>query len=95
MAWRGSISRTIASAARSPSLRSPPSSPLPRFRPPPTSAPRIHSRRFTNPRNLGELGCVQSLLPLAGARMTSRLDVNLRAFCELSHGTFCRSCQDR
>nr|GEU51387.1 DNA replication licensing factor MCM7 [Tanacetum cinerariifolium] len=37
-------------------------------------------------RNLGELGCVQSLLPLAGARMTSRLDVNLRAFCELSHG---------
>nr|XP_043629039.1 uncharacterized protein LOC122600395 isoform X2 [Erigeron canadensis] len=90
MAWRGSISRTFMSTARSSSFRSSPS--LPRLRPPPLSSPRLHSRRFTNPRMLGELGMAQSLLPLAGARMTSHLSFNVRAFCELSHGTFCRSC---
>ena len=47
-------------------------------------------------RNLGELGCAQSLLPmLAGTRLGSHLTVNVRAFCELTHGTICRSCQDR
>ncbi|PON74735.1 hypothetical protein PanWU01x14_047940 [Parasponia andersonii] len=49
-------------------------------------------------RNLGELGCVQSLLPLHGVAatcLTSHLADNVRAFCELSHGTFRRTCQDR
>ncbi|XP_024958852.1 uncharacterized protein LOC112499813 isoform X1 [Cynara cardunculus var. scolymus] len=94
MAWRGSISRALMSTARTSSFRS--TAPLPRLRPPPISAPRLHSRRLGNPRTLGELGCAQSLLPLAaGVRLTSHLTVNVRAFCELSHGTFCRSCQDR
>ncbi|XP_071729950.1 uncharacterized protein [Rutidosis leptorrhynchoides] len=83
MAWRGSVSRALMSTARS-SFRSSP--PLPRLRPPPISVSRLHSRRLGNPRTLGELGCAQSLLPLAGARMTSHLTLNVRAFCELSHG---------
>ncbi|KAK1414531.1 hypothetical protein QVD17_30277 [Tagetes erecta] len=81
MAWRGSLSRTFISASRSPSLR-----PTPRHRPPPLSPPRLNSRRFFNPRTLGELGCAQSLMPIVGARMTSHFTVNMRAFCELSHG---------
>ncbi|XP_012093063.1 uncharacterized protein LOC105650729 isoform X2 [Jatropha curcas] len=92
MAWRssGSLSRTLMSAARAPSRIS--SSPLPRIRPPATASPRLQSRRvsFGPSRNLGELGCLQSFLPLhsmAGTNLlTSRLNANLRAFCELSHG---------
>ncbi|KAI8554591.1 hypothetical protein RHMOL_Rhmol05G0109500 [Rhododendron molle] len=95
MAWRGSLSRSVVSTARSSTLRAPP--PLPRVRPPPLSAPRRLS--FANPRNLGELGCVQSLLPLysvvAGVRLTSHLAVDVRACCELYNGTFRRTCQDR
>ncbi|KAI3815245.1 hypothetical protein L1987_14906 [Smallanthus sonchifolius] len=84
MAWRGSLSRTFISAPRAPSFR--PTNTLPRLRSPPLSAPRLHSRRFFNPRTLGELGCAQSLLPMfAGDRLTSHLAVNMRAFCELSH----------
>ncbi|KAL5710225.1 hypothetical protein ACHQM5_020815 [Ranunculus cassubicifolius] len=84
MAWRGSLSRSLISTARS-SLRSsaaPP--PLPRLRPP-LAAPR---RLFTNPR---PIGCAQSLIPLhsvvAAARLTSHLSVNARACAELSQGT--------
>ncbi|KAK1418242.1 hypothetical protein QVD17_27385 [Tagetes erecta] len=91
MAWRGSISRAMMSTARASSSRS-----APRLRPPPVTAPRFSTRRLSSPRTLGELGCAQSLLSLAGSRLTtSHLTVNVRAFCELSHGTFCRSCQDR
>ncbi|XP_076903966.1 uncharacterized protein LOC143559192 [Bidens hawaiensis] len=90
MAWRGSISRAMMSTtARS-------SSATARLRPPPPlSAPRFTFRRLRNPRTLGELGCAQSLCSLP--RMTaSHLSVNVRAFCELSHGTtFYRSCQLR
>ena len=54
---------------------------------------------FSYSRSLGELGCVQSFLPIysmtAASCLTSHLTVNVRAFCELSHGTFCRTCQDR
>lgn len=50
-------------------------------------------------RNFAELGCTISFLPLHGvvpaARLTSHLSINARAFSELSHGTFRRSCQDR
>ncbi|KAL1831636.1 uncharacterized protein LOC108213234 isoform X2 [Daucus carota subsp. sativus] len=85
MAWRGSLSRTLISTARSSISR--PSPPLPRLRPPSLASPRLrHS--FTNPRNLGEIGCSQLLLPmLAGTRLTSHLNANVRAFCELTHGT--------
>ncbi|XVF01344.1 hypothetical protein REPUB_Repub04eG0079800 [Reevesia pubescens] len=101
MAWRsaGSLSRSVMSAARAPSLRTPP--PLPRLRPPTSSAPRLQSRRlsFAPSRNLGELGCFQSFLPLHSvvptARLTSHLTVNARGCCELSHGIFCHTCQDR
>ncbi|XVE66762.1 hypothetical protein DITRI_Ditri08aG0105200 [Diplodiscus trichospermus] len=101
MAWRsaGSFSRSVMSAARAPSLRTSP--PLPRLRPQTSSAPRLQSRRLSvaPSRNLGELGCFQSFLPLHSvaptARLTSHLTSNLRACCELSHGTFCRTCQDR
>ncbi|CAN1324926.1 hypothetical protein LINPERPRIM_LOCUS33296 [Linum perenne] len=103
MAWRSgasSFSRSLMSATRAPSMRSS-SAPLPRIRPPTTSSPGDHSRRvsFSHSRNLGELGCVQSFLPLysmvAKTQLTSQLNANLRAFSELSHGTFRRSCQDR
>ncbi|KAI0501545.1 hypothetical protein KFK09_016490 [Dendrobium nobile] len=95
MAWRGSISRSIISVARSSpsSLRSPAA--LPRFRP-----PRIQrSRLFATSRLPCELGCASSLLPLhsviAIPRLTSHLSVSARACCELSQGTFRRTCQDR
>ncbi|XP_027366018.1 uncharacterized protein LOC113872571 isoform X1 [Abrus precatorius] len=101
MAWRsGSLSRSLISTARS-SLRPAAPSPLTRLRPPPLAAPRIQSRRFSMPasRNLGQLGCTQSLLPLHSTMaitcLTSHLAVSARACCELSHGTFRRSCQDR
>ncbi|XP_071725100.1 LOW QUALITY PROTEIN: uncharacterized protein [Rutidosis leptorrhynchoides] len=99
MAWRSagsSSSRSLASTARISTLRSARPQVLPRLRPPPsTSSPR---RRFSfgPSRNLGELGCAQSLLPLSGAAcLSSYLAVNARACPELSHGTFCRTCQDR
>ncbi|KAH6773125.1 caspase-6 protein [Perilla frutescens var. hirtella] len=97
MAWRGSLSRSLMSTARASTFRSSPPLSAPRLLRP----ARLNSRRlsFSNPSTLGELGCIQSLLPLhsmvAGARLTSHLAVNVRAFCELSHGIFCRSCQDR
>ncbi|GMY11846.1 protein NUCLEAR FUSION DEFECTIVE 6, chloroplastic/mitochondrial-like, partial [Fagus crenata] len=97
MAWRcGSLSRSLLSTARSSSssFRSSSSSAstsLPRLRPSiPTRPHRLHSRRslFSTPRNLGELGCVQSLLPLhsavASTRLTSHISIEARAFCELS-----------
>ncbi|KAB2050927.1 hypothetical protein E1A91_A12G021900v1 [Gossypium mustelinum] len=92
MAWRGagSLSRSVMSAARAPSLRTP--APMPRVRLPTSSAPRLQSRRlsFAPSRNLGELGCVQSFLPLHNLVpmpcLTSHLTVNVRACCELSHG---------
>ncbi|XP_047976952.1 uncharacterized protein LOC125219118 isoform X1 [Salvia hispanica] len=96
MAWRGSLSRSLMSTARASASRS-----SPPLRPPPVSSSRLNSRRlsFSNPSTLGELGCAQSLLSLhttvAGTRLTSRLADNVRAFCELSHGTLCHSCQDR
>ncbi|KAK4378477.1 hypothetical protein RND71_000339 [Anisodus tanguticus] len=96
MAWRGSVTRSLIRASTS---RSSPS--LNHVRTPPISAPRANTRRFsfTSPRPLGALGCTQSLLPLhnvvSGTRLTSHLTVNVRACCELYHGTFQRSCQDR
>ncbi|GMH23613.1 hypothetical protein Nepgr_025456 [Nepenthes gracilis] len=91
MAWRcGSLSRSLIPTARSSSIRSSP--PLTRLRSPPVSAPRLSHRRlsFAPSRNLGELGCTQSFLPLHVAiaipRLTSHLSVEARACCELSHG---------
>ncbi|KAG6432964.1 hypothetical protein SASPL_104560 [Salvia splendens] len=101
MAWRGSLSRSLVSTARASAFRSsPPLSAPTRLLPSPIVAPRLRPRRFSfsNPRTLGELGCAHSLLPLssmAGVHLTSHLALNVRAFCELSHGTFHRSCQDR
>ncbi|KAM2248328.1 hypothetical protein ACFXTH_003155 [Malus domestica] len=96
MAWRsaGSLSRSLVSTARVSSLRLAP--PLRRLRPPSLSTPR---RLFASPRNMGELGCIQSLLPMhnvtAATCLTSHLAANALGCCELSHGTFCRTCQDR
>ncbi|XP_030523330.1 uncharacterized protein LOC115735981 isoform X2 [Rhodamnia argentea] len=88
----GSLSRSLISSARasaSPFRSSPPlSRPL---RPPPVASPRLQSRRlsFAAPsRLMGELGCTQSLLPLhCTPRLTSHLSVDVRACCELYHGT--------
>ncbi|CAN1164650.1 TIP41-like protein [Linum perenne] len=48
------------------------------------------TQKLKGPWNLGELGCVQSFLPLysmvAKTQLTSQLNANLRAFSELSHG---------
>ncbi|XP_058738654.1 uncharacterized protein LOC131610664 isoform X1 [Vicia villosa] len=89
----GSLSRSFISTARN-SLRPVAPSPLPRIRPPPLAAPRIQSRLFSMPaatsRNLGQLGCVQSLLPLhstmAVACLTSHIVASARACSELSNG---------
>ncbi|XP_031382203.1 uncharacterized protein LOC116196559 isoform X1 [Punica granatum] len=103
MAWRcGSLSRSLMSTARASSspLRSSPGLSRP-VRSPPLSVPRAQSRRFSfaSPRSMGELGCTQSFLPLhsvvSAPRLTSHLTVAARACCELSHGTFRRTCQDR
>ncbi|XP_010437642.1 PREDICTED: uncharacterized protein LOC104721374 isoform X1 [Camelina sativa] len=98
MAWRSAARSFVSATARAPSLRSPPAT-LPRLRPSQSSLPRRRFASFTNLRNLGELGCTESFLPLynvvSAARLTSHLNVNLRAFCELSNGTFPRTCQDR
>ncbi|CAA7019918.1 unnamed protein product [Microthlaspi erraticum] len=101
MAWRsaGSAARSFVSAtARAPSLRSPAAT-LPRLRPSQSSLPRHRFASFTNLRNLGEIGCTASFLPLhsvvASVRLTSHLNVNVRAFCELPNGTFPRTCPDR
>ncbi|XP_018488732.1 uncharacterized protein LOC108859336 [Raphanus sativus] len=102
MAWRnaGSAARSFVSAtARAPSLRSPTAA-LPRLRPSPSSSLPGRRFSFSSPsRNLGALGCTQSFLPLysvvAASQLTSHLNVNLRAFCELPNGTFRRTCQDR
>ncbi|KHN42344.1 hypothetical protein glysoja_020056 [Glycine soja] len=95
MAFRsGSLSRSLMSTARASLRPAAPSSTLPRLR---LAAPRVQSRRFSMPasRNLGQLGCTHSLLPLGITCMTSHIAVSARACCELSHGTFRRSCQDR
>ncbi|MED6220413.1 hypothetical protein PIB30_044658 [Stylosanthes scabra] len=95
MAWRcGSLSRSLISAART----VPRPSSVPRFHNPSSPSPSLrshilHSRRplFTLPRNVGALGCTQSLMPLhsvdAAARLTSHISVESRACCELSQGT--------
>ncbi|KAL9257584.1 hypothetical protein AKJ16_DCAP12296 [Drosera capensis] len=88
MAWRvggGSLTRSLISASRGASLR--PSPPLRRrLRPPPISSPR-HRLPFSPSRNFGELGCLQSVLPLCGVPcLTSHVSVELRAYCELYHG---------
>ncbi|XP_057542926.1 uncharacterized protein LOC130821255 isoform X1 [Amaranthus tricolor] len=100
MAWRsGSFSRSFLNAVRSPSIRPStafrrPSSPLL-----PNSVRQSRRLSFTNPRNLGVLGCAHSLMPMynlvADARLTSHIVVDARSFCELSQGTFTRTCQDR
>ncbi|XP_050365246.1 uncharacterized protein LOC126783761 isoform X2 [Argentina anserina] len=75
-----SLSRSLASTARVSLHRSAPN--LRRVRPP--------TRRFsfTSPRNFAELGCAESLLPMRAATcFTSHMTVNMRAYCELSHGT--------
>ncbi|CAN8272211.1 unnamed protein product [Cochlearia groenlandica] len=101
MAWRnaGSAARSFVSAtARASSLRSPTTA-LPRLRPTRTSLPGRRFEFSTPSRNIGALGCTQSFLPLysvvASSQLTSCLNVNLRAFCELSNGTFQRTCPDR
>ncbi|CAD5175618.1 uncharacterized protein LOC103982928 isoform X3 [Musa acuminata AAA Group] len=99
MAWRGSISGSLLAAARSYSPRSPHA--VRRLPCPPVAGPRLQRRRLplSPPRSLGELGCAQSFLPLysvvAAPRLTSHLSVSARACCELSQGTFRRTCQDR
>ncbi|KAG6505798.1 hypothetical protein ZIOFF_038163 [Zingiber officinale] len=90
MSWRGSMTRTLLAAARSSSSR-----PLPATSP-------LQRRRFSaaSPRSMEEIGCAQSFLPLYSAMATPRLSSHLsasaaRACCELSQGTFRRTCQDR
>ncbi|KAL8168408.1 hypothetical protein V2J09_009907 [Rumex salicifolius] len=104
MAWRNaSFSRTLLNSARSASLRSATNaSAAPRLRPSHLGSGNLRPRRslrFTNSRTLEELGCMSSMLPLhslvSNARLTSYVAVDVRAFCELSQGTFRRTCQDR
>ncbi|KAL4193950.1 hypothetical protein AMTRI_Chr05g66330 [Amborella trichopoda] len=93
-------SRSLMAAARS-SIRS--AAPrAPRLRSPPiTTLPTFHRRRLPlTSRWMGELGCLQSMVPLhdviASARLTSHLSVNTRGCCELSQGILLpRTCPDR
>ncbi|KAL9276025.1 hypothetical protein AKJ16_DCAP19290 [Drosera capensis] len=93
-----SLTRTLLATARSAGIRRPTTTTLPRLRAAESLClPRRLS--FSNPRVLGELGGLYSLMPLhsavAGARMTAYVSVEARACCELSQGTFRRSCQAR
>ncbi|XLS92414.1 hypothetical protein HN51_068422 [Arachis hypogaea] len=88
MAWRcGSLSRSLISAIRTIPSRSS----VPRIHRP-SSSPSLRRPLFTLPRNVGALGCTQSLMPLhsvnAAARFTSHISVESRACCELSQGTY-------
>ncbi|XP_028780561.1 uncharacterized protein LOC114736844 isoform X2 [Neltuma alba] len=92
MAWRsGSLCRSLMSTARA-SLRPAAPSSLPRRCPQPLAAPRLQARRFSlsASRNLGELGCTQSLIPLHNSMsatcISSHFAVSARACCELSNG---------
>ncbi|KAL9260999.1 hypothetical protein AKJ16_DCAP10100 [Drosera capensis] len=94
-----SLTRTLLTTARSAGIRRPTTTTtLPRIR---AAEPLRPPRRlsFTNPRVLRELGGLYSLMPLhsvvADARMTAYVSVEARACCELSQGTFRRSCQAR
>ncbi|KNA18688.1 hypothetical protein SOVF_068440 [Spinacia oleracea] len=91
MAWRtGSASRFL-NATRSPSIR--PSTAV--RRPPSPLLPNSRRLSFTNPRSLEVLGCVQSLMPMynvvvaavTDARLTSRIEFDPRACCQLSKGS--------
>ncbi|URE19094.1 thylakoidal processing [Musa troglodytarum] len=88
MAWRGSISRSLLAAARSPPPRRPP---IPSRLSHPS--PSVSRRRLSSApsRSLAELGCVQLLLPLRVVAispcLTSHLSASVRACCELSQGT--------
>ncbi|KAE9614267.1 hypothetical protein Lalb_Chr05g0226121 [Lupinus albus] len=81
----GSLSRSLFSAARTIPTRS---SSQPSLR-----SHLLHSRRPLNslPSTMGPLGCAYSMLPwhtaVASVRLTSRISVESRAFCELSQGT--------
>ncbi|XP_019446832.1 PREDICTED: uncharacterized protein LOC109350138 [Lupinus angustifolius] len=85
----GSLSRSLFSAARTIPTRSS-SQPI---SPPSLRSHLLHSRRPLNslPSSIGPLGCTYSMLPLhsavASVRLTSRITVESRAFCELSQGT--------
>ncbi|GAB2223919.1 hypothetical protein Droror1_Dr00004664 [Drosera rotundifolia] len=84
-----SLTRTLLATARSAGIRRPTTitTPLPRLR----AAESLRPPRrlsFSNPRVLGELGGLYSLMPLhsvvAGVRMTAYVSVEARACCELS-----------
>ncbi|KAF3331773.1 hypothetical protein FCM35_KLT03179 [Carex littledalei] len=99
MAWRGSISRSITTTTRS-VRTSPSSSSAFRHPSPPLSSSRLPRRApsFSSPsRPLGALGCLQSLIPMQGAAIPRLTHVSaaVRACCELSQGTFRRTCPDR
>ncbi|EPS70896.1 hypothetical protein M569_03869 [Genlisea aurea] len=96
MAWRGSFSRSFVSNARAAGFRSPSSSSAARFRHSPLMSSARRRLSFSNPRffdiaglgTLGELGGAFSLMPpCVSGRMSSYSAVNLRAFCELCHGS--------
>ncbi|KAL9141466.1 hypothetical protein ABFS82_14G105500 [Erythranthe guttata] len=84
MAWRGSLSTSLISTATSSAFRSSPSISAARRLHPPLPPPR-RRLTFSNPRNMGELGGAQSLMPVqmaaAGVRLTSHFSVNLGACC--------------
>ncbi|PKA54324.1 hypothetical protein AXF42_Ash000157 [Apostasia shenzhenica] len=96
MAWRGSFSRSVLSVSRSSSSSFRSRRALPLLRSPLRFQ---HNRFFSSSRRPSGLGCASSLLPLGSVaylpRLTSHLSVSLRACCELSQGTFRRTCQDR
>ncbi|KAG6652211.1 hypothetical protein CIPAW_06G168600 [Carya illinoinensis] len=85
MAWRSrSLSRSLLTTIRSLSRRS--SLPLFHLRSPPlapSTRPDVRSPFY------------HSATCWLRPRLTSYLSVNVRAFCEMSHGTFRRTCQDR
>ncbi|KAM7252410.1 hypothetical protein ACFE04_024293 [Oxalis oulophora] len=95
MALRGGSSSSIARSIRFSSIRSSSIRHAPRTSAPPLTSPGLQSRRSffsipTTTRNLGALGCTQSLMPLytivADSRLTSHISVQPRACCELSQG---------
>ncbi|XP_047077130.1 uncharacterized protein LOC124687383 [Lolium rigidum] len=90
MALRGAASRSFLAAVRARTATA-----APRLRPVPAPSPaprRIPALVFDPCRPLAAL---MGSLPAVAARLTGYSASSARACCELSQGTFCRTCQDR
>ncbi|XP_051179426.1 uncharacterized protein [Lolium perenne] len=96
MALRGAASRSFLAAVRARTAAA-----APRLRPVPAPAPAPRRIPTVGPSSSAPFATARPLaalmgsLPAVAARLTGYSASSARACCELSQGTFCRTCQDR